>query len=149
MYIQTYRVIALRGEGESFRSPHPGPSISQTLAPGRLASVCGRVECLPRGFSCLNPGVPDLRTSNGSRSTLRSYPEAETRNTQRALDPSTPSILPFDLQVRRCLPPTVFSFEEVAPGKKIYLLGRYLLPVLRSTRMTHLSRCSDRSSATI
>lgn len=57
--VYTYRVIALPG-GERENRPgglrvHPEPSISQTLAPARLASVCGRVECLPRGFSCLNP----------------------------------------------------------------------------------------------
>lgn len=94
------------------------------LAPARLASVCGSVECLPRGFSCLNPfrsawPVDFERLPFDPSKISRSRDES----TQRALDPSTSSILPFDLQVRRsaCLPPCFLSRKWPRARRFIYL----------------------------
>jgi len=67
-------------------------------------------------------------------------PRREHSKGTRFIDAVDPTIRPASQT--NCLPPTVFSFEEVVPSMKIYLLERYLLPALRSTCMTHLSRYS-------
>lgn len=69
-----------------------------------------------------------------------------TRSIDAAVDPNVRLASQPD-----CLPPCVFFRRRSGSGvyTEIYLLGRYLLPALRSTRMTRLSRCSDRTSATI
>lgn len=141
----TCRVVTLWREG----SRPGGLRVIQDLrfsrlAPARLASVCGRVECLPRGFSCLNPfrsvWPADLERLPFDPSKISWSPRREHSKGTRSIDAVDPTVRPTSQM--NCLPPTVFSFEKVVPGMKIYLLERYLLPALRSTCMTRLSRCS-------
>ncbi|KAG7208227.1 hypothetical protein KM043_016574 [Ampulex compressa] len=105
-------------------SSRQGPSIYQTGA--RTPCVCLWDEVSARLF--LPKSVQKCPTCRPR------LPYPRHGNTQRALDPSTPSNLSSDLQVSQT--PTVFSFEEELPGMGVYLLELYLLPALRSSTVT-------------
>lgn len=129
-----------RRQSRTFDFPDWRQAHASRLFVARPWSAC-RARSFPKSVrQCLICGDFGSRSAPSTIS-----PEPGREHSKGALDPSTPSILPFDLQVThgtgrgggkgrwgiRTQPPTVFSFEEeeeksVAPQiRTIYLLGRY------------------------
>lgn len=103
-------------------SPH-GERVIQNLrfprlAPTRLASVCGRVECLTRLFlpksvrECLTCGLRLPFDPSNPRVETRALKGHSIHRRRRSYRSTCKS---------ERLPPTVFSFEEVAPGIRRFI----------------------------